>query len=154
MNIRNSAKAIIVQDNKLIVIKKKDKDGYYYILPGGGQEHGENLHQTLRRECIEEINADVEIGGLIFIREYIGKNHEYFEIESKVHQVEYMFLCKVTQGSEGVGNGVVPDVGQISVEWLPLSELMNYRLYPQTMREKIIDYFSGKDLPIYLGDIN
>ncbi|MFC7686072.1 NUDIX domain-containing protein [Ureibacillus sp. GCM10028918] len=154
MPIRNSAKAIIIQDENILAIKKEDKDGYYYILPGGGQEHGENLHQTLKRECIEEINAEVEIGILLFIREYIGKNHEHFEFDSEVHQTEYMFLCKVIEESRDIGNGIIPDEGQIGVEWLPLSELLSFRLYPQTMREYIIDYIEGKDLPVYLGDIN
>lgn len=154
MGIRNSAKAVIVQDDKLLAIKKQDKDGYYYILPGGGQEHGENLHQTLKRECIEEINVDVEIGDLIFIREYIGKNHEHFEFDSEVHQTEYMFLCKIIEGSKDIGNGIVPDDGQIGVEWIKLSELLNYRLYPQTIREYIINFIAGKELPVYLGDIN
>ncbi|MEI3615041.1 NUDIX domain-containing protein, partial [Pseudogracilibacillus sp. SO30301A] len=130
------------------------KEGYYYILPGGGQEHGENLHQTLKRECIEEINVDVEIGNLIFIREYIGKNHEHSAFDSGVHQIEYMFLCKVKQGSKEIRNGIVPDEGQIGVEWLPLSELLSCRLYPQTMRQHIIDYNAGKDSAVYLGDIN
>lgn len=154
MGIRNSAKAVIIQEGKLLVIKKQDKEGYYYILPGGGQEHGESLHQTLKRECIEEINVDVEIGNLIFIREYIGKNHEHFAFDSEVHQMEYMFLCKVKQGSKKIGNGIVPDEGQIGVEWLPLFELLSYRLYPQTMRQYIIDYNAGKDSAVYLGDIN
>ena len=154
MAIRNSAKAIIVKDNKLLAIKKEDKDGYYYILPGGGQEHGENLHETLKRECIEEINAEVEIGDLLFIREYIGKNHEHFEFDSNVHQTEYMFLCKLSEESKDIGNGIVPDEGQIGVEWLALKELLDFRLYPQTMRESIIDYMAGKNLPVYLGDIN
>ncbi|QCR34116.1 NUDIX domain-containing protein [Lysinibacillus sp. SGAir0095] len=154
MAIRNSAKGIIVKDNKLLAIKKEDKDGYYYILPGGGQEHGENLHETLKRECIEEINTEVEIGDLLFIREYIGKNHEHFEFDSNVHQTEYMFLCKLSEESKDIGNGIVPDEGQIGVEWLALKELLDFRLYPQTMRESIIDYMAGKNLSVYLGDIN
>ncbi|MBP2241547.1 ADP-ribose pyrophosphatase YjhB (NUDIX family) [Cytobacillus eiseniae] len=154
MAIRNSAKALIVQENKLLAIKKQDKEGYYFILPGGGQEHGENLHETLKRECIEEINADVEIGDLLFIREYIGKNHEHFAFDSAIHQTEYMFLCKVIEGSKEIGNGTVPDDGQIGVEWLPLSELLNFRVYPQSMREYLLDYIAGKQTPVYLGDVN
>lgn len=154
MTIRNSAKAIIVQGDRLLAIKKKDKDGHYYILPGGGQEHGENLHETLKRECIEEINTEVEVGNLLFIREYIGKNHEHFEFDSEVHQTEYMFLCNFKEACPDIGNGIVPDEGQIGVEWLPLSELLNYRLYPQSMRSHIIDCIAGKNLPVYLGDIN
>ncbi len=65
-----------------------------------------------------------------------------------------MFQCKVKQESKEIGNGIAPDEGQISVEWLPLSELLSYRLYPQTMRQHIIDYNTGKDLVLYLGDIN
>ncbi|MBS4189353.1 NUDIX domain-containing protein [Bacillus sp. FJAT-49705] len=154
MGIRNSAKAVILQDEKLLAIKKQDRDGYYYILPGGGQEHGENLHEALKRECIEEINADVEVGDLIFIREYIGKNHEHFEFDSHLHQTEYMFLCKIKAGNKKIGNGTNPDDGQLGVEWLPLSELFEYRIYPQTMRGYLQDYFAGKETPTYLGDIN
>ncbi|GEN88060.1 NUDIX domain-containing protein [Oceanobacillus sojae] len=154
MNIRNSAKAIIIQDKQLLAIKKLDKDGYYFILPGGGQEHGETLHQALKRECIEEINAAVEIGNLLFIREYIGKNHEHFEFDSELHQIEYMFSCEIKSSNKEIGNGVVPDDGQISVERLTISDLMNYRLYPQAIRDKIIAYISRKEFPVYLGDIN
>lgn len=154
MGIRNSAKAIIIEDTKLLAIKKQDKDGYYYILPGGGQEHGENLHQALKRECIEEINVEIEIGDLLFIREYIGRNHEHYEFDSEIHQTEYMFSCRIANNSKDIQNGIVPDEGQIGVEWLHLSELLNYRLYPQTMRKYITDYTASKDLPVYLGDIN
>lgn len=153
MAIRNSAKAIIMEENKLLTIKKEDKDGYYYLLPGGGQEHGETLHEAVKRECVEEVNADVDVGSLLFIREYIGNNHEHADFDADVHQIEYMFLCSVT-GSRDLGNGIVPDEGQISVEWLPLEALMQYRLYPQTMREKLIDYTKGVEFPVYLGDIN
>jgi len=154
MNIRNSAKAIIIQDNQVLTIKKRDKDGSYFILPGGGQEHGENLHQTLSRECIEEINAAVKIGNLLFVREYIGKNHEHAAFDSGLHKIEYMFLCDVKSSNSEIRNGSVPDDGQIGIEWLPLADLLNYRLYPQALREKIIAYQSGKTFSVYLGDIN
>lgn len=153
MEIRNSAKAIIIENRRLLAIKKRDKEGDYYILPGGGQEHGENLHEAVRRECIEEINANVEVGNLLFIREYIGKNHEHHEFDGEMHQIEYMFLCKIKPGSS-VGNGTIPDEGQIDVEWLELTDLLEYRLYPQTMREYLIGYSKGKAIPVYLGDVN
>ncbi len=154
MNIRNSAKAVIVQGNKLLVIKKEDKEGFYYILPGGGQEYGENLLQALKRECIEEIGEDIEIGDMIFLREYIGKNHEHSEFDFNVHQTEYMFLCRLIDGNEKIENGTIPDDGQIGVEWLPLSNLLEHRLYPQKIRTHFINYFNGEKHPIYLGDIN
>ncbi|MCK5199463.1 MAG: NUDIX domain-containing protein [Spirochaetales bacterium] len=55
--VRNSVKAIIIEDGKLLVIRKSDSDGYYYILPGGGQEKDETFIETVKRECMEELGA-------------------------------------------------------------------------------------------------
>lgn len=77
--VRNSAKALIIRENQLLCTKNKDQWGVFYLLPGGGQEPGENLPDTLRRECREEIGAGIVIGELRYIREYIGKNHEFAE---------------------------------------------------------------------------
>lgn len=154
MAIRNSAKAVIIQDNKLLAIKKLDKEGYYFILPGGGQEHGENLHETLKRECIEEIGEEIEVEDMIFIREYIGKNHEHAAFDFQVHQMEFMFLCSLIERNEHIKNGISPDVGQIGVEWLSLTELLQHRLYPQKMREYLLGYINEENPPTYLGDVN
>ena len=75
--IRNSAKAIIIEDGRLLAIKLTDEEGFWYCLPGGGQEPGEPLEAALRRECLEEINCEIEICDLRFVRDYIGKNHEF-----------------------------------------------------------------------------
>lgn len=154
MGIRNSAKAIIVQDDKLLAIKMKDEEGDFYILPGGGQEQGENLHEALTRECIEELGEEVEIGELIFVREYIGKNHEHSAFDSDLHQTEYLFLCCLKEEKEKIEGGLTPDDGQIGVEWLPLSKLQQYRLYPQKGRRYLAGYFKGEKHPVYLGDMN
>ncbi|KYG90611.1 NUDIX hydrolase [[Bacillus] sp. KCTC 13219] len=152
MRIRNSAKAIIVKDKKLLAIKIQENGGTYYILPGGGQEHGENLHQALERECKEELGVEVEIGELIFVREYIGKNHEFAARHAHAHQTEFMFLCHVHHNT--FINGSNPDKGQIAVEWLPLNDLLEYKLYPQALRAHLISYFDSGKATIYVGDIN
>nr|WP_077596778.1 NUDIX domain-containing protein [Oceanobacillus kimchii] len=95
MNIRNSAKAIIINGDKVLLTKNQDRDGYFYLFPGGGQKHGETIHTTLLRECIEEIGMKVEIRELLHIREYIGKNHEHSTFDFNVHQVEYYFICNL-----------------------------------------------------------
>ena len=46
MTIRISVKAIILSDNKLLLTKNEDEQGYFYLYPGGGQEHGETMHDT------------------------------------------------------------------------------------------------------------
>lgn len=151
VRIRNSAKALIVKEEKLLTLKMYENGDTYYILPGGGQEHGENLMQALERECIEEIGAKIEIGELIFVREYIGINHGLSK-HSKAHQTEFMFLCHVDE--KLFENGTNPDNGQIGVEWLPINELLAYKLFPQDLRAHLISYFDGKKVSTYLGDIN
>jgi 8-oxo-dGTP diphosphatase len=150
--IRNSAKAIILKDNKVLAIKLRDEEGFWYTLPGGGQEPGESLHQALRRECLEEVNAELEIMDLRFVRDYIGKNHEFADHDGDAHAVEFMFECRLRDGSD-VRSGSLPDTGQLAVEWLDLAELDNYRLYPLALRP-LIARNEEAGLPVYLGDIN
>ena len=152
VGIRNSAKAVIVKEGKLLTIKIHENGETYYILPGGGQKHGENLHQALERECKEELGAKVEIGELIFVREYIGINHELSTYHSHVHQTEFMFFCNVHQ--DIFNNGSSPDKGQIGTEWLPINELLEYKLFPQALRSHIISYFDSGIAATYVGDIN
>ncbi|MFC8564102.1 NUDIX domain-containing protein [Peribacillus frigoritolerans] len=68
MSIRNSAKAIIICGDKVLITKNQDNEGYFYLFPCGGQEHGETIHNALIRECIEEVGKEVEIGELLHIR--------------------------------------------------------------------------------------
>jgi ADP-ribose pyrophosphatase len=150
--IRNSAKALIIENGKLLVTVNKDQFGIFYLLPGGGQEIGETLQEALKRECTEEISADVEIGELKYIREYIGKNHEFAQWDSDIHQIEFMFLCSLKPGVE-LCPGTVPDEMQTGVEWLDISKLDGYRLYPKSLSKVVKG--NGELSPIvYLGDTN
>lgn len=152
MTIRNSAKAVIIKGGHLLAIKIHENNGTYYILPGGGQVHGENLHQALERECLEELGTEVEIGELIFVREYIVKNHELAAYHAHAHQTEFMFLCNVNQDS--YNNGSSPDKGQIGTEWLPIKDLLEYKLFPRALRTYLISYFESGHATTYVGDIN
>lgn len=56
--IRNSAKALVIRDGKMLAIKLRDADEEWYIMPGGGQEEGEQLSKTVCREIAEEVGID------------------------------------------------------------------------------------------------
>ncbi len=151
-DIRVSVKAIIVNDNKLLTAKKQDDDGFFYTIPGGGQNHSENIEQALVRECLEEISVTVKMKRLLFIRDYIGENHEFTDhAKRKVHQIEIMFEADILDGIPQ--NGSEPDTGQLGVEWLPLDKLENYRLYPKALI-KYLKNFNDITEGIYLGDVN
>lgn len=149
--IRNSVKAIIIVDGKLLLTKNQDIEGYFYLCPGGGQEHGETFYKTLQRECLEEIGSSVHIGELLFIREYIGQNHEHAAFDADVHQVEYYFLCQVNAQTCQPTN---PDSLQIGTQWIPIEKLHTYRLYPKALTQPLQKFIRGQQTTIYLGDVN
>jgi ADP-ribose pyrophosphatase YjhB (NUDIX family) len=149
--IRNSAKAVIVQDGRLLVIRLEDQYGAAYVFPGGGQEKGEELKDAVARECLEEIGQAVTVGELLHIREYIGKNHEFAEWDADVHQVEFYFECKLVDPKATIFEGSNPDDHQVAVEWIALEELSQGRLYPKTIGELLQNKNASR---IYLGDLN
>ncbi|NRD78149.1 NUDIX domain-containing protein [Bacillus sp. BRMEA1] len=154
MNIRNSAKAIIISGDKLLLTKNKDAEGYFYLFPGGGQEHGETIHNALIRECMEEIGVNIEIGELLHIREYIGKNHEHSAFDFHVHQVEYYFVCHVIDDLNNDQAPTNPDSHQVGIEWVHIDDFQDYRIYPKELSQYIKKYSKNEKAPVYLGDIN
>ncbi|MCA0988434.1 NUDIX domain-containing protein [Guptibacillus algicola] len=151
MSIRNSVKAIMMEDNKVLLTKNKDDEGYFYLFPGGGQHNGETFPEALLRECMEETGHTIMVGDLLFIREYIGKNHEHASFDSEVHQVEFYFAC------ERVGNGnqpTDPDSHQVGLEWVELEQLNEMRVYPKALIQEIIGLRENEQRPVYLGDVN
>ena len=149
--IRNSAKAIIIQEARVLTIRCVSwKNETFFLLPGGGQDAGESLAEALRRECREEICADVEVGALRLVRDYIGRNHEFADNHEKVHQVEFMFKCRILGGELKLGSN--PDLGQTGIAWLPLASLDESMLFPKVLR-KILPSLNDSGLA-YLGDVN
>jgi 8-oxo-dGTP pyrophosphatase MutT (NUDIX family) len=150
--IRNSAKAIIIRKGQLLLTKNSDHLGEYFLLPGGGQHHGETLHQALKRECREEIGTDVCVGELRLIREYLGKHHEFAEYDIDLHQIEYMFECEIPPEYSPV-SGIQPDGYQIDVMWVDIHSLSQYRIYPSVLKELLLNDLNDLDT-LYLGDVN
>lgn len=150
--IRSAARAVIRNNGALLAIKMRDRAGVYYILPGGGQRAGETLAQTVQRECLEEAGVRVIVRELLYVREYIGKNHSFSKRHHAFHQVEHVFLCDVEDpASAGPGNET--DNHQIGVNWLSLDQLHQIRFYPESLKPYLADpqlSFPGR----YLGDCN
>lgn len=151
MFVRYSVKALIIQNNHLLVVEKLNNKGRYFVLPGGGQEFGETFCQTLKRECVEELGFSIKVINLIFVREYIGKNHDFSDMDEDVHQVEFIFSCSIKE--KRINYQTERDEGQIGISWLHTESLNQHRIFPSVLKE-VIRLMNDDDRPIYLGDIN
>lgn len=151
--VRVAARAVIVRGGELLVVILRDDSGPFYILPGGGQKHGETLSDTVRRECLEELGIAVRPGKMLYMREYIGKNHAFKARHKAFHQVEVVFECEI-ENADNIGHGFEEDKRQVGYTWIPLSRLRDARLFPSVFKTFLRED-DTLEIPFgYLGDVN
>ncbi len=152
--IRVAAKAIIVEENQLLCVVKQSKGRTKHLLPGGGQQHGETLYDTLRRECLEELGVAISVEQVLFVREFIANNHYERNQLPDFHQVEIMFKCILKEpiDEQFCTKSKTLDLNQIGLVWMPIEQLPHCCFYPQ----QLIPYLTKMPMqtPIYIGDID
>lgn len=85
------AAAIIINDGKIFTTQRTHgefKDGWEF--PGGKIEQGETPQQAAKREVMEELDTEIEVGELFDTVEY-----DYPDF----HLTMYCFLCTVKSGN-------------------------------------------------------
>ena len=150
--IRNSAKAIIMRDGAILLQRCIFDGDIVYLLPGGTQEYEEALAATVRREVLEETGLRVAVGRLLWVREFIVRNH-LPEESADGHVLECIFACQPEDGAE-VAEATIPDTAQLDVQWVPIRELPGVTMWPQTVRRLLIEH-NGDIAQLdtrYLGD--
>jgi 8-oxo-dGTP diphosphatase len=146
MKYRVSAKGLLHNDGKVLFIEYGDSDGLYYALPGGGQDTGEGLKETVVREFKEETDLDVIVQDMVMVREFILEASEIEGWEKGIHQIEVIFRCAQIHEDQIAGMGSNPDTGTLGFKWIQISEFEKYRLYPTLKISEVI----GSDAPTYL----
>jgi len=65
--------AIASRDGGVVLLRRAIEPGYgKWVFPGGYVDRGETLEQAVRRETLEEINAEIRIGSLLNAYSYEG----------------------------------------------------------------------------------
>jgi 8-oxo-dGTP diphosphatase len=93
-NIHVLSRAVVIDQDQILLCKTLDLPISFYFLPGGHVEHGESVETSLIRELREETGTECKIKRFLGCLEYsfepghssICHNHEYnfiFEVESK-----------------------------------------------------------------------
>ena len=150
--VRYAARAIIIQDKLILCLKKVGDIGTFFVLPGGGQNPGELLSATVKRECREELGAAIQVGPLCYVQEYVGDNHDFRKQHKGRHFVNHYFECQLLEPIET--HPLAPDDGQLGLEWLAVSQLTTLPFFPRALAVKLVagDVGGGEREGLYLGD--
>lgn len=130
-NIHVLGRAVIIDQDHILVCKTLDLPTAFHFLPGGHVEHGESVETSLLRELREESGAKCRIKRFLGCLEYsfepghssICHNHEYnfiFEVESEALKM----------------NHTIPQLeSHLELIWMPLSKLVeiDFRAEPLQM---------------------
>lgn len=129
--IRVGVSGVLIRGDAILLVEFDDPDAserWHFNLPGGGVEPGETLHEAMRREFLEETTAEVEVGRLLLIWEYVPTKQNYKYGDQQV--LRLVFECHLREGSEP-RLPETPDTFQIGLRWTPLAELPNVPLLPR-----------------------
>ena len=130
-------RAIIIEDGKVLLMHRIKNGLEYWAFPGGAiEEIDKTPREALKRECLEELGVDVEVGDF------------YMETKSRAPavfgEIEHFYNCKIVGGVVGTGTGEewsgrdIEKYGSYEVEWLALSLIKDKNVWPIEVRDKIV----------------
>jgi len=133
--ITERVRAIIIEQDKILLINRIKGNDSYWVIPGGAVESHESHEQAVKRECLEELGVEIEVQKLFLQR--LGDKQE---IEG---QQEFFYLCSIVDGQIGTGQG--PEFqtgtqykGEYRIRWADLKDLPKINLKPEEVKNKII----------------
>jgi ADP-ribose pyrophosphatase YjhB (NUDIX family) len=103
-----------------------------FSLPGGGAE-GNNLEMEIVRECLEEINQEVEIAGVI------GKTKEFRDRDAK----EYTTTCFLATA-----------IKKVKKDFRTNEEIKNGLKVVWVNKKKLLNIFKAQNKKVDAGKIN
>lgn len=131
------ANALIIKGGKILLIHRIKGGKEYFVLPGGSVEKDESIARAAVREAKEETGLAV-----VVIDKELWKYHN--NADDRDH---HYFLVTKYSGKLRLGS---PEINRVSktnkyfLEWRDLNELKDIKLFPEKIKMKIIETFSGR----------
>jgi len=145
---RLAVRAILIEDDKILLAHFSDASGDWYVTPGGGVQDGETLEEAFHRELHEETGARAEFGAVAFIREIIADRLETTNLPAGFHQLEIFVHGRLL--ADQTLRMVSPDLAQIGLVWAPLAQLHTLPFFPRGL----IAEFQARAFPrLYYGQL-
>lgn len=130
---KERAVAVIIDDGKILIIHRFKSGEEYYVFPGGGVENNEPVEEAVIREAKEETGLDITIAKKLWESENKGRKEHFFLVDK--------FSGELRSGIGGPEESTQSADNVYRLEWLPLSDIKNVRLFPEPMKEKVLEEF-------------
>lgn len=125
--IRTAVRAIIVEDDRLLLVNAYAHTDKLWCAPGGGVEPHASLPDNLAREVHEETGLTVSVGAPALINEFHEETRNF-------HQIDIFFRCTIT-GGQIEKNWKDPEGVVRSRRFFSRKELENIILRPKILPE-------------------
>jgi 8-oxo-dGTP diphosphatase len=117
-------RAIIVYDNKLLIVKHSI-ESKFYAIPGGHLEWGEEIQEALKREVVEELGIEPQIGRLLYINN--------FTEEDERQSIEFFFEITNAKDYLDIDNlGGTHKFELVEIKWASKED--NYNILPEQIQ--------------------
>lgn len=133
--MKTAVRAIIIEDDNLLVMKRDKFGKQYYTLIGGHVELGEGFEKALLREVHEETMVRIANPRLVYIEDAV-----------EPYGTQYIYLCEYISGVPMLH----PDADERKINqggqniytpmWLPLDQLDDIPFVPAKLRTKILKH--------------
>ncbi len=132
-NIHVLSRAVIIDQEHILLCKTLDLPQSFYFLPGGHIEHGESAEEAVLRELIEETGAKCRIKRFLSCLE-----HSFEPGHSSIcHNHEYNFIFEA-ESSPLKAHNIIPQMeDHIKLVWIPLSEIAKIDFRPEPLQTLI-----------------
>lgn len=152
MSIRNSAKAVILHEGKILFNHCVTAAGTeYYDLPGGGQHLFESMEEAIVREVQEETGYMVQVKSFLALAEEIELDNALREqYPDYTHRIVHFFLAELTGKSRQDPNE--KDFQMLESVWIPLDQADSLSFRPPQLTGRITALIRGEISP-FLGTV-
>lgn len=134
---------LINADNEILISDEQEYGMRFTKFPGGGLEAGEGLIDGLKREFVEECNAEVEVLSHFYTTDFYVKsafnNSQVISVYYTVKNMDELKLSFKTKPFDFDGEGEVLQ----AFRWVKLDDL-NIDEFPFPSDQQVVKLLTGK----------
>ncbi len=115
---------LLRKGGQVLLVRHQKPHSTYWLLPGGGLEYCESIEQCARREMMEELGLQIQLGDLVYVSESIPPDRHR-------HVLNLYYEGAITGGELRLGDEEV----LAGAEFFPIDRLEEIDLRPPIARE-------------------